>query len=159
MADGTEYAQGFDGEEVASVQSSPVVLEKLLPGSLAVAFRRWLNSRLGQDVRHCRATDLDLESTQRVTDLRVTPTDVLAGKPDNEFADFGRLARPAGLAALRRAIALLGSELSKPRQDGGGADDLATGLAFLGRQRLALDRQPATLLVGNGMRFRQVVSV
>ncbi len=107
----------------------------------------------GQHVRHCRATNLDLESAQRVTDLRVTPADVLAGKPDDEFADLGRLARPAELPALRRAIVLLGSELSKPRQDGGGAGDLATGLAFLGRQRLTLDRQPAPLLVGKRNAF------
>ena len=124
-----------------------MALEKLLPGPFAVAFRCRFDSCLDQDVRHCRATDLDLESAQRVTDLRVTPADVLAGKPDDEFADLGRLARPAGLAALRRAIVLLGSELPKPRQDGGGADDLATGLAFFGRQCLALDRQPAPLLV------------
>jgi len=39
-------------------------------------------------------------------------------------------------------------ELSKPRKDGGGADDLATGFAFFGRQRPALDGQPTPLLVG-----------
>src|SRR5664280_3723555 len=102
VADGSEQAQDFDAKEVASVQSFPVALEKLLPGSLAIAFWRRFYYRLGQDVRHCRATDLDLESAQRVTDLRVTPADVLAGKPDDKFADFGSLARPAELPALRR---------------------------------------------------------
>src|SRR5664280_1396461 len=153
VADGSEQAQDLDTEEIAGVKSFPVALEKLLPGPFAVAFRCRFDSCLDQDVRHCRATDLDLESAQRVTDLRVTPADVLAGEPDDEFADLRRLARPAGLAALRRAIVLLGSELPKPRRDGGGADDLATGLAFFGRQCLALDRQPAPLLVGKRNAF------
>lgn len=36
---------------------------------------------------------------------------------------------------------------SVPRQDGGRANGLATGLAILERRRVALDRQPAPLLV------------
>jgi hypothetical protein len=47
---------------------------------------------------------------------------------------------------LPRAIILPGRELPKPRQNRAGADDLAATLPFLGREGLALERQPASLL-------------
>jgi hypothetical protein len=68
VANRPEHAQDLDTEEVACVERLPVALEKLLPGPLAVAFRRRFDACFRQHVRHRRATDLDLQPTKRVAD-------------------------------------------------------------------------------------------
>ena len=111
VANGTERAEGFDGEEVASVQGLPVARQRMLPGSLARPFWGRLDTRLGEHAGHRRASDVNLQAAKGISDLGVAPRDVLAGETDDEGADLVGLARSAGLAALLRAVVLLRDEL------------------------------------------------
>jgi hypothetical protein len=112
---------------------------------LRFAFRRQFDVGFREDVHHRRATDLDLQSAQRVADPGAAPARVVAGKLEHQVADVGGFARPARLAKLRSVIPLRG-QLAKPGENRLRAHDQAAGPALLGGQLLALKRQAASLL-------------
>lgn len=75
---GSEHPEGLDDKEVASIEHLPVAPNELLPPcTRANPLWRRLDPNLGQDVRHCRTTDFDLQSAKRVSDLGVAPFEVL----------------------------------------------------------------------------------
>jgi hypothetical protein len=88
VADGSKHTQRLDGEEIASVQRLPVAPEELLPSPLPVAFRCWFDASLGEDVGDRSPADLDLEPTQSVADLGVSPAGVLFGDTENKLPGF-----------------------------------------------------------------------
>ena|ERR1017187_378603 len=70
----------------------------------ADAFRRRLHAGFAQKARYRCAADLDLQSAQRIADLRVSPAGIVTRRIEHECADFGWFARPARLANLRAVV-------------------------------------------------------
>ena len=112
-ADRAERTDGLDAEKVASVERLPVALDELLPSPLSNSLGCRLEADLRQDAGDRRATDLDLEPTERVSDLGVALTSVVRGKLEHEIANLVRFAWFAS-PLLLRAVILGRRELAEP---------------------------------------------
>ena len=77
-ANGSEYTQNLDAEEVASIERLPMTPNELLPGTLVLLFRCWLDASLRLDVGDRCAAYLDFQTAKRISDFGVTPAEVLA---------------------------------------------------------------------------------
>jgi hypothetical protein len=149
VADRSPKAEDLDAEEIARVQRVPVGLDELLPRSLLLPLRRWLDASCGQYLRHRRAPDLDREpGPQRIPELGVTPAGVGHGHLDDELAHILGLGGPA--TSGFGAIVLPRSHLAEPRQNRPRLDQLAALPALVGGEQLGGLGQPAALLGAEG---------
>jgi hypothetical protein len=123
-----------------------VAFKEPFPGSSSPTLWGRLNASFRQNARDRAAADVDLETAQCIPDLRVAPAEVFIGQPDHQFSDVVVLPWSTGFSALPGPVVLPGRQLSKPRQNGAGPNDLAATLPFLGCGDLALQRQPPPLL-------------
>ena len=113
-----------------------------------MSLRRGLDSRIRENGCDRRTANLDSNPVKGVAYFRVAPTEVLGIESDDERADVVSIARSTGSASLRRAVILLGGKPPEPFQERVGPHNLAARAPFLGRQGLALERQPSSLVVG-----------
>ena len=145
---GPKDAKCLGGEEIACVQGLPMGVHQLLPSTLLLSLWGGDDACFIEDIGNGTAADVDAKSKiDGISDLCVSPAEIVFGYGQHEPARLFRLARTPWLSARLRAVVLLRIDVAKPGENYPWPNDLTALLALFGRELLASDGEAPPLAV------------
>ena len=143
----------FDGEEIGGDKRFPVGFQEGAPWRPLASLVGRLDAVFLEDVRDRTSRNLVAEMRQGTFDPRVAPARIGSSHAEHEVRDVGLDSRSPGFLPPGAIVPLARDEFSVPGHDGVRRDHGRDFLQHAATQRLSLDGEPTSFVIGETKTF------